>query len=329
MGSNRISAAGILVSVALAASQPAHAFLDNLLGSGGTKTKQANAEMGLPEYKGVKHAIGVKDFANEAGWHGEWNLGKNLSTMLESALFDSGRFVVVEREQLGDVIAEQDLQASGRAAKADQVAQTGKIRSAKYIATGAITEVEQNTQGTSGGISIRGIRVGAGGGKSHIACVVKIIDTTTGEIVAKQRVEGKAGKRGLSVGFSHMGVGGDLEGFNKTPIGEAAQDVIIQAVKFIALTMEDYKLDGSVVAVTGDGEVIVNRGSDYGIEPGMAFVVKTRGEKLIDPDSGEVLDEMEGKTVCELEITKVKEKVAYGKITSGAAPERGATATMK
>ena len=37
--------------------------------------------------------------------------------MLESALFDSGRFVIVEREKLGDVMAEQDLAASGRAAK--------------------------------------------------------------------------------------------------------------------------------------------------------------------------------------------------------------------
>jgi len=62
-----------------------------------TETKDGDAKMDLAEYKGLKHAIGVVNFDNDAGWRGRWELGDNLGIMLESALFDSGRFVVVDR----------------------------------------------------------------------------------------------------------------------------------------------------------------------------------------------------------------------------------------
>ena len=91
----------------------------------GTKTSDGDFKAQLGEYHGFKHAVGCKDFDNQAGWHGQWELGNNLSIMLESALFDTGRFVLVERKKLKDVIAEQDLATSGRMAKASKVAKTG------------------------------------------------------------------------------------------------------------------------------------------------------------------------------------------------------------
>jgi curli biogenesis system outer membrane secretion channel CsgG len=321
----------LVVATAALAPLPSHALLDKLLGSGGTKTEASNdkEQMNLGEYKGVKHAVGVDDFKNEAGWVGSWDLGRNLTTMLTSALYDSGRFVVVEREKLDSVIKEQNLAAGGRASGGANVAQTGKIRSARYIATGAVTEVEENTQGTGGGISIKGFRVGAAGGKSHITAVITLIDTTTSEVVAKEKITGKAGKRGLTVGYSGSSFGGDLGGFNKTPIGEAAQDVIVQAVALIAKKMEDYKLDGAVVKVNDDGQVLLNRGSQFNVAPGMEFEVRTLGEELVDPSSGEILGREEGKTKCTLKVTKVLEKISYGEIVSGDKPEVGDVAILK
>lgn len=54
-----------------------------LWGKATTKTEDSNAKMGLPEYKGLKHAIGCKKFENQAGWAGSWDLGDNLSIMLQ------------------------------------------------------------------------------------------------------------------------------------------------------------------------------------------------------------------------------------------------------
>ena len=75
---------------------PSHAFLDALIGSGGTKTKDNDTDLGLNEYTGIKHAIGVSKFDNASGFYSALSLGSNMGVMLESALIDSGRFVVVE-----------------------------------------------------------------------------------------------------------------------------------------------------------------------------------------------------------------------------------------
>ena len=86
---NKLIGMGVVCGLVLSAAQPAQA----LWGKQTTKTESGNADMKLGEYKGLKHAIGVKDFKNEAGWSGSWDVGDNLTVMLESALFDSGRFV--------------------------------------------------------------------------------------------------------------------------------------------------------------------------------------------------------------------------------------------
>lgn len=294
-----------------------------LWGKTETKTEDGNADMGLGEYKGLKHAVGCKDFENQAGWHGKWNLGENLSIMLESALFDSGRFVIVEREKLEDVLDEQDLAASGRTAKAKEVAKTGLVRSAKYLATGAVTEVEESQSGGSGGISFKGFSVGGGKSDAHIAIIAKLIDTTTGEIVAKQRIEGKAGNTSLKFGVNKWGLNTDMGGFKKTPLGEAAQDCIVQAAKFFAMEMEEFPFEGTVIKAGRSG-VIINRGSQFGVEPGQVLVMQEEGEMLIDPDTGEVLDEEEGEVIGRLKVRKVKEKISYCDVLEGETePERG------
>lgn len=298
--------------------------------TGKTPTEQANADMGLGEYKGLKHAVGVKGFDNEAGWSGSWDLGDNLAIMLESALFDTGRFVLVEREKLTDVIAEQDLAASGRTAKAKKVAQTGVIRSARYIATGAVTTVEDAASGGGGGVSVGGFRVGLGGSKAQVTIIAKLIDTSTGEIVAKQRITGKPGGISASIGYSGSGFGADLGGFTKTPLGEAAQDAINQAAKFFAQQMENFPFEGSVVKVTDKGQVIINRGSEFGVAVGQELVMAEQGEQLLDPDTGEVLGNEEGEEIGTLKIARVTEKLSYADVTSGDEnPAPGTTVKLK
>lgn len=306
-------ATGLLIAVLLLSSG-FHASA--AWGQKGTKTERANANMNLGEYTGLKHAIGCKDFENQSGWHGHWKIGNNLSIMLESALYDSGRFVVVEREKLKDIIAEQDLVTSGRAAKAKKAAKTGMIRPARYIGAGAVTEVEEATSGGGGGISFGGFRVGGKSSKAHIALIVKLVDTTTGEIVAKERIVGKAGRSGLNVGMTKWGVNTDMGGFQKTPLGEAAQDCINQAAAFIAKQMEEFPFEGSVIK-TVKGQVLINRGSEYGVEAGQELVMSTEGEMLMDPDTGAVLGQMDGEEIGRLKVTKVAEKFAYCDVLSG------------
>jgi len=232
--------------------------------------------------------------------------------------------VIVERAELGAVMAEQDLQNSNRTAQTSQVAATGKIRSAKYLASGAITEASYNTSGDKGGIRIKGFKLGAKSDKAIIVAVIKLIDSTSGEVVASKRLRGEAGESGLTLGYSQRGFGTELGGFVKTPLGEAAQDVIDQATQFIAMEMEDYDLEGNVVMVSKTGQEIINRGSNYGGAPDQLFAVREEGEMLIDPETGAILDMEEGKVTATIKVTKVSEKVAYCDLVDGVPPDRGA-----
>ena len=316
-----------IATIAVLVAVPSQAgFLDALKGK--TEATDSNATNNLGTYKGIKKEIGVKGFENQAGWAGDYDLGNNLSLMLESALFDTGRFVILQREKLKDTLEEQDLQASGRAAKANNVAQTGKIRSARYIASGAVTEVSRDQSGSDGGINIKGFNIGGSKNTAQITAIVTLTDTTTSEIVAKQKVTGKAGGTGLHIGYSGA-IGGQLGGFAKTPIGEAAQDVINQAAIFIAKKMEETPLGGSVIKATDSGQVIINRGSEFGIETGATMTMATLGKELTDPDSGASLGKEEGKTIGHLKVAKVLEKVSYCEVVDGEkAPAAGTVVTF-
>ncbi len=307
----RLRSVWIAATLALATASPAFA----LWGKATTSTESGNAKMNLGEYKGLKHAIGCKEFSNEAGWHGSWEIGNNLTIMLESALFDSGRFVIVEREKLGDVMAEQDLAASGRAAKS-KVAKTGLIRAARYIASGAVTEVTENQSGGGGGVSFKGIRLGGGKNEAQITVIVKLIDTTTSELVAKERIVGKAGGTSLNVGLSVGGLDTDMGGFKKTPLGQAAQDCIVKASEFIAKKMEEIPFEGSVVKASG-GKVYINRGSEFGVEAGQELVMKTEGETLTDPDTGAILGKEDGKVIGKIKVAKVDAKLSTCDVLDG------------
>lgn len=293
-----------------------------------TATSDDGAGSRMAARKGVKHAIGVNDFTNEAQYHRWSELGGNLKFMLESALAETGRFVLVERINLGTVVAEQDLQKSGRAAEAKSVAETGKLRSAKYVATGALTEVSESTSGDSGGFGIGGIRVGGSSAKSTLAVVVKLIDTTTGEQVASKRIRGEAGKTGLNISIFRGGGAGNLGTFAKTPLGQAAQDCINEAVKFIAESMEKTDIEAPVVAVTSS-EVVIAMGENYGVAAGQRLLVRKDGAILKNPDTGEILDRLEGETVGTYEVVRVREKTAYAKLVDGRMPAVGDRAVLK
>ena len=275
----------------------------------------------------MKHAIGVVDFENRSTWGGwrTYDMDRNFPLMFESALFDTGRFVLVERENLADVVLEQDLAGSGRMAAASRVAQTGKLRPARYLATGEITGVEGNQSGQDGGIGFRGFRVGGGQSNAQIDLIVKLVDTTSGAVVAKESITGKAGSSKLRVGMNRFGVNTNMGSFAKTPMSEAVQDALNQAARFIAQQMEELPNTGQVVSEV-DGQVVINRGSDHNLKAGGTYTMLEAGVEITDPGTGEILGTTEGAALGELKIVRVAEKMSFAEVVGGG--ELPATGTI-
>ena len=197
----------------------------------------------LPPYSGPKARIAVADFDVKAAKAGG-EIGSGLREMLVTALINSNRFSVVERQVLGAVMQEQELAASG-AAQAGSGAQRGQIKTADVIITAAVTEFEPQATGGSAGIGGGG-GVGSGflggliGGslnKAHMALDIRIVDTSTSEVLAATRVQGQASDVAGGIGMGFFGswaLGGGLSGYANTPMEKAIRICIIEAVRYIS-----------------------------------------------------------------------------------------------
>ena len=200
----------------------------------------------MPPYNGPRARIAVSNFDIKAAKaYGE--IGTGLREMLVTALVNSNRFRVVERQVLDAVMQEQQLGASGAAAPGQTSAQRGQIKIADIIITAAVTEFEPQASGGGGGLggggtlggSLIGAVLGGSMNMAHMALDIRIIDTSTSEVLSATRVQGQAtdiagGIFAGILGNTALGVG--LGGYANTPMEKAIRVCIIEAVRYIAQT---------------------------------------------------------------------------------------------
>lgn len=180
----------------------------------------------LESSHGPKKRIAVKAFTMKTV-RGGGAIGQGMSEMLTDALFKSGRFIVLERQQIGDVLQEQDLAATGRVSQ-DTAAPTGQIEGAELIIRGAVTQFEPRC----GGAALLFI----GAVNACVTINLRIIDAHTGRIVNATTVEGNSssGGVGLVLAVTPMPIG--LGAWHKTPMEQAIRHAIETAVQHIART---------------------------------------------------------------------------------------------
>jgi curli biogenesis system outer membrane secretion channel CsgG len=260
----------------------------------------------------LKKIVAVSSFENKTQWRGQVDLGDGMADQLTDALMQSGQFTVMERQQLGAVVAEQDLANSGRAQKS-QSAQTGKLVNAQILIKGTVTEFEENSKGSANGVGFGGFGISNKRSEAHMAVIIRLIDTTTGEVLASERAEGKATSGGVGFGANVAGVGFGSSGFSKTPLGKAMQETIDKAVAMIAEKLKNVPFEARIIKVTDDNNLLISGGGKTGIAEGDVFTIYSVGESLVDPATGEQLGaEVEKKGT--IKVTKVEEK--YAKATS-------------
>ncbi|MDY6843672.1 MAG: CsgG/HfaB family protein [Thermodesulfobacteriota bacterium] len=207
----------------------------------------------LPPYSGPKARIAVRRFDVRAA-RAHYAIGDGLRDMLATSLVQSQRFSVVERQELGSVLEEQELCASGAVEKSTQVAR-GKIKGADLIIVGAVTEFEPGASGgkvgVGGGGGVGGALLGAvvrgAMNKAHLAIDLRIINTTTSEIINVAKIEGEAKdiKMGGIAGafFGGGALGGGLSSYAKTPMEKAIRVCIGKATEYLSQSIphEYYK----------------------------------------------------------------------------------------
>lgn len=264
----------------------------------------------------LKKLVAVDVFENKAGFGSEHQLGTGMADMLTDSLMQSGFFKVMERQAVESVLTEQDFAASGRTTQAGSVARIGKMPPVQILIRGAVTEFDIQSSDGGQGITYGGVTIKMSRTTAHVAIIIRLIDTTTGQVIDSQRIEGVAEAGGF--GFDLMNSDLDLHhsATKKTPIGKACQIAIDRAVRYVIVRMAKCAWEGKIVAVQS-GAIVINAGSDAGIKVGDRFIVLEPGEEFIDPDTGMSLgsDSIE---IGEIEIFSVSPKFSKAAVVLGA-----------
>jgi curli biogenesis system outer membrane secretion channel CsgG len=256
-----------------------------------------------------------------------------IEAMITDALNQSGRFRLVERQAIGNVMQEQDFGASGRVAS-PSAAGMGQILGAEYLVEAVITSYDPGTSAKStnvGGIAnaLGGSRLGglgalAGGlsvnsSSSSLGMNIRLIDATTSEVIFTQQIEREIKESGLDFGGLGVGSGGALGGFvgaySRTPIGQAVLASINEAVYELAKQIGSKPATGSVIKVEGN-QAYINLGTGV-VAPGERLSVVRPGEALIDPETGVSLGSTET-PVGEVQVATVQDRFSIAMVQGGA-----------
>jgi len=260
-----------------------------------------------------KVRIAVMNFENNSQW--SWwgdNLGEAAADEFVTQLFQSGKFSVIEREQINAILSEQDFGQSGRV-RADQAAEIGRILGVQVILTGSITKFSINEKG--GGIGGFGVKYA----EADSAVDVRLINVNTAEILYADEAEGTKRLGGIRVGgvsaYQDYDAGLAAEAL-RPAVEEMAQKIADQADSLASIQPP---IPPASIVGTSDRGIYIDKGENYGVTVGQRYEVMRVVDEIKDA-AGNVLDRITEK-VGVLEVTSVLGQSSICRVVEGEAAE--------
>ncbi len=233
----------------------------------------------------LKKRVAVFTFEDKSdhswGWWNGKSPGEGMADMLTTTLVKSGKYTVIERQEIARILEEQRLGQTG-AVTPQSAAAIGKLLGVELAIMGAVTEFGYTREGK--GVRIKGIGVGGSKQEATVAIDVRFVNTSTGEIIAAETVRKKKSKSGISVSTPKFGFKSRSQ-FDNSLVGKATREAINKIVKLIDEQIGALPWEGKIILVSGN-TIYIKPGSDAGVKVGDLFYVYTKGEELIDPDTG-------------------------------------------
>jgi curli biogenesis system outer membrane secretion channel CsgG len=168
-------------------------------------------------YKGPKARVLVIRFVDKSARAKETSqVGDGMAEMLRNALLATNRYIIQVRKSFDDVIRGQEIGDSGRLKKGEET---------DLLIEGVIREFKSGIAGAGDET----------GGASYVTIVVTVTDPRTKQILATERVRGKATEFGGTTGRG----GGELpevfRDFSRTLMEKSIRIVIEKSASFIVV----------------------------------------------------------------------------------------------
>ena len=229
----------------------------------------------------LKKRVAVSRFEDRSGG-GYSNVGEGVADMLATALVKSDEFIVVERQELDKILKEQKLDQSGIVTE-QSAAKIGRALGVDLLVIGSVSEFGTSQREIGANVPLFGGNVTR---KTARAVVdIRLVNTTTGEIIAAEKEEGSESTTGVSGHYEEIDFR-NVSDWNNTDLGKAAREAVDGCVELIAKNMGKIPWSGRILRVNADGTVLMKPGSEGNVEVGAEFDVYNEGEDIIDPDTG-------------------------------------------
>jgi curli biogenesis system outer membrane secretion channel CsgG len=247
-----------------------------------SKTIQAKK---VEEPKGLKRKVAIGRFSNETRYGQSFFLdkdnnrvGKQAMDILSSKLFESGRFIMLERADLAKIQKELEMEGS-----------SALKNSADYLIIGSISEFGRKAVSDVGIFSR--VKKQEAFAKVHI----RIVDVSTGQIIYSEEGKGTA----YSEAGTIMGVGAK-GGYDGQLNDKAIDAAISNLTSNIIENMLDKPWKGYILGYE-DGNLITSGGESQNIKEGDTFDVIKRGKKVKNPQTNTMIT-LPGKKIASIEI---------------------------
>lgn len=224
-----------------------------------------------------------------------------LTNKFVTALVQTRKFDVVERERVDTLINEMQMSEAGLMDPARAV-EAGRMLGADYFLMGEISVFTLTTTVRQVPNTTRWQRVE----ELRLILDMRIVDTRTSKIVSAEK--GEALMRANQLFPQRPDVNSPVD---PKSLDDIQRDVVDKCV----IKVIDAIYPIRIIAVNADG-ASVNRGEGGGLSVGDTLDVYAEGQEMIDPDTGEVLGSEETK-VGRIRITQVLAKFSKAQVLGG------------
>lgn len=234
----------------------------------------------------LKRKVAIARFGNEAqyaksnlfGLSNNYNAEKQATDILSTKLTQSGKFILLERNDLEKINKELDYQNL----------KSMKI-GADYLIVGSVTEFGRKNMSDTGVFVRTKIQT------AYAKVSIRLIDVKTGQIIFAQEGSGEA----KSEAGTSFGVGKHV-GYDSTLNDKAISAAISSVVNGVMQNMLN-KPWRSYVLSSEANSVLIAGGVKQGVKVGDKFSVYKKGKKIKNPQTG-MLIELPGQKIADIQV---------------------------
>lgn len=296
---------------------------------------------------GSKPVLGIKAFENPPNYYNS-TVGNGLTDLFTTELQKTGKYSIIERAHVDELMDEVDFGKSGYVDQKTAV-KKGHIKGVQYYFLAKVTNFGAKEQKVGGGGWGGGVFGGLGVKKdeAYVRIDYRVVDATSGEVIYADYGEGKYANKGVSFGGGAWGHGGgNLDVSNNEFLDSMVGRATMLAINNIIDKMDHSFMEkhtsratelaqeeaaaqseaiealreqpGQVLAKVSNELVIINIGSGNGVRVGDKFNIFQNMD--IKNSSGQVVY-TEEKQVGTLEVFEVQADRSKCRLSSGDAKE--------